>query len=142
MTKYKIGFTIQAETLFAMMAKMLPIDDVKIQEFIEPPLEKQSKVAQQVIAALGAPQKEKPIKLQKHFYHPSGKTCQNFILEFLQKRPSATWSEMSHFLVSLGYNKSSVNNAVSRLVEKKFIERVTTGVYRLAGKQSKTINHM
>jgi hypothetical protein len=140
MTKYKIGFTIQAETLFAMMAKMLPIDDVKIQEFIESPPEKQSKVAQQVIAALGAPQQGK--SKEKHFYHPSGKTCQDFILEFLQKRPSATWAEMSHFLVSLGYNKSSVNNAVSRLVEKKFIERVTTGVYRMAGKHSKTINHI
>ena len=30
--KFKVGFTIGSETLFAMIAKMLPIEDVSIEE--------------------------------------------------------------------------------------------------------------
>lgn len=33
--KFKVGFTIDAQTLFAMMAKMLPIEDVSVEEVME-----------------------------------------------------------------------------------------------------------
>ena len=33
--KFKVGFTIGSETLFAMIAKMLPIEDVSVEEIVE-----------------------------------------------------------------------------------------------------------
>jgi hypothetical protein len=35
--KFKVGFTIDAQTLFAMMSKFLPVDDVTVEELIERP---------------------------------------------------------------------------------------------------------
>ena len=37
MVKFKIGFEIGAETLFGMLSKMLPIDNLHVEEIVEPP---------------------------------------------------------------------------------------------------------
>jgi hypothetical protein len=74
---------------------------------------------------------------QKHFIHPTGKTTLDFTFEFLQKHKTATWREMSKHIVSLGYNKSSINNAVVRLVNRGLVEKVKPGVYQLAQKGKK-----
>ena len=37
MIKYRLGFTMSAETLFALMAKVLPIEDLNVEEIIERP---------------------------------------------------------------------------------------------------------
>jgi hypothetical protein len=132
--KYKVEFSGNAEIMFAMMAKLLPDElNVHVEELPEPKAEHFSKVAQLVNShqKLVAPPKGKG---QRHYKDPSGKTCQDHTFEFLKSRPSATWAEMSHHIVTLGYNKSSINNAVVRLVHKKLIEKVTTGVYRVIKK--------
>jgi hypothetical protein len=36
MVKFRLGFTISAETLFSMMSKVLPIDDLHVEEVFEP----------------------------------------------------------------------------------------------------------
>jgi hypothetical protein len=135
--KYKVEFSGNAEIMFAMMAKLLPDElNVHVEELPEPKAEHFSKVAQLVAShqkAIAAPKQ----KNQKHFKHPSGKTVQDFVMEFLKTRPSATWAEMSAHTVSLGYNKSSINNAVTRLMYKKMIEKVTSGVYRAIKKSPK-----
>jgi hypothetical protein len=136
--KYKIEFSGQAELLFSMMAKLLPDElNVHVEEIPDMPPGKSSKVAQQVIAALGPPQLEKPTKKGiNHFKHSSGKTAMDFTLEYLQRHSTAEWREMSKNLVSLGYNKSTINNAVVRLMERKLIEKAGPGKYRLI-KQAK-----
>lgn len=35
--KFKLGFTVSAETLFTLLSKMLPIDDLSVEEVVEPP---------------------------------------------------------------------------------------------------------
>jgi hypothetical protein len=121
-----------------MMAKLLPDElNVHVEEIPDIQPGKSSKVAQQVIAALGPPQLEKPKKREDHFKHPTGKTTQDFVLDYLQKHQTAKWAEMSHYIVSLGYNKSSINNAITRLAEKKLVERIAPGIYKLVGKHAK-----
>jgi hypothetical protein len=130
--KYKVEFSGNAEIMFAMMAKLLPDElNVHVEELPEPKEAHFTKVAQLVAnnQKLMAP----PNKI-RHFKHPSGKTTQDLTVEFLKTRPSATWADMSHNLVSLGYNKSSINNAVVRLVEKKLVEKIAPGVYRIIKK--------
>jgi len=134
--KYKVEFSGNAEIMFAMMAKLLPDElNVHVEELPEPKEEHFSKVAQLVSnnQKLMAPPKIKP-KRMEHYKHPSGKTVQDFVVEFLKTRPSATWAEMSKYTVEIGYNKSSINNAVTRLMYKKVLEKVAPGVYRLTKK--------
>ena len=134
--KYKVEFSGNAEIMFAMMAKLLPDElNVHVEELPEPKEEHFSKVAQLVSnnQKLMAPPKIKP-KRMEHYKHPSGKTVQDFVVEFLKTRPSATWAEMSKYTVEIGYNKSSINNAVTRLMHKKVLEKVASGVYRLTKK--------
>ena len=132
--KYKVEFSGNAEIMFAMMAKLLPDElNVHVEELPEPKAEHFSKVAQLVNShqKLVAPPKGKG---QRHYKDPSGKTCQDHTFEFLKSRPSATWAEMSKYTVEIGYNKSSINNAVTRLMYKKVLEKVAPGVYRLTKK--------
>jgi hypothetical protein len=135
--KYKIEFTGEAQLMFAMMAKLLPDElNVHVEEIVDQSPGKTQSVIEKLIAQqpkLVAP----PNQRKEHFKHPSGKTVQDFVIEFLKTRPSATWAQMSHHVVTLGYNKSSINNAVVRLVYKKVVEKVTPGVYRLT-KQAKS----
>ena len=74
---------------------------------------------------------------QNHYKHPSGKTCQDFTIEYLQNNKTATWREMSANLVSLGYNKSSINNAVNRLIKRGLVGKIRPGVYQLVQKGKK-----
>jgi hypothetical protein len=134
--KYKIEFSGQAELMFAMMAKLLPDElNVHVEEIPELPETHSSRVAQLVSnhQKLVAPNSSHSTR-KEHFKHPTGKTVQDFVIEFLKSRPSATWAEMSKYTVTIGYNKSSINNAVTRLVYKKVVEKVAPGVYRLTKK--------
>jgi hypothetical protein len=81
---------------------------------------------------------KKSKKGQSHFIHPSGKTTLDFTLEFLQKHKTAKWREMSENIVSLGYNKSSINNAVVRLVNRGLVEKVRPGLYQVTQKGKST----
>jgi DNA-binding transcriptional regulator PaaX len=74
----------------------------------------------------------------KHFSHPTGKPLVHFIEEYFLKNrdKTATWGELSHLSISLGFSKSSINNAITRLQERKIIERVGSGTYKLSDKKT------
>jgi hypothetical protein len=136
MVKFKIGFTIPAETLFGMIAKMLPIEDLQVEELME---QKQPKVDQsriaKLIAAMPEKKEKKPHKNHIPFRHPSGRTLTDFVSEFMEKnKGDIAWADLSRFTESLGFAKSSINNAVARLLEKGTIEKRGPGVYGIKKK--------
>ena len=71
------------------------------------------------------------------FKHPSGKTMPEFLLEYLDTAPkhTARWKDLNALLKGLGFGKSSVNNAVGRLIRAGVVERVSIGVFRLITKK-------
>jgi hypothetical protein len=83
------------------------------------------------------PAPEAPLKFRKGFKHPSGKTIGQFVLEYLDTAPkhTAKWNELNNLLKGLGFGKSSVNNAIGRLIREGVAERVSTGVFRLITKK-------
>jgi hypothetical protein len=137
--KLKIGFTIPAETLFGLVAKFLPIEDLSVEEILERPMVKESKVAQLVAQIQPKLTKEKiPHKPHNPFRHSSGKPLVFFVEEYLNKystRP-VMWAELSKLATELGFSKSSINNAISRLQERKIMERTGNGKYRLVEKKA------
>jgi hypothetical protein len=139
--KYKIEFSGKAEILFAVMAKLLPDElNVHVEEIFEAPPVQQSKIAKLVSESKAITQVVKPNKKhdKRHvpFKHPSGKGSKEFIMEFLKEKNRPTnWAEMGAYIESLGYSKSSVNNAISRLIESKNIEKAGSGIYQLIHKK-------
>jgi hypothetical protein len=136
MVKFKIGFTIPSETLFSMVAKFLPIEDLHVEEIME----QQPKIIQSKIAKLIATMPDEKIsterkKYRTSFKHPSGKTLPELVIEFMEKsKGDLTWAAMSKFAQSIGYEKSSINNAVARLIERNLIEKKSAGIYGLKKK--------
>lgn len=128
--KFKLGFTISAETLFGIVAKMLPIEDLQVEEVYETPPVKQPAIAKLLAQhRLEAPQKNH--KSRNKFNHPDGKTGQQFIIEYLNQMPDkqAKWSELGKYLESIGFARSSVNNGISRLLKDGKIEKVGPAMY-------------
>lgn len=127
--KFKVGFTIQAETLFSIIAKMLPIENLHVEEIIEhQEIKTQSRIAK-LVAKM--PQVKDSTR---RFVHPTGKRVQDFIVEFMEKQSTANWKELSDLIESQGYHKSSINNGLNRLIEAKIIKRTGVGMYKLEKK--------
>ena len=122
--KFKIGFTVPAETLFGMMAKFLPIEDLHVEEVIDHPHVKQA-----TISKIEKPRK----KYSSPFKHASGKPLTDLVVEWMGQNPKQiyAWRDMSKFAVEMGFNKSSINNAATRLLHQKQIQKVGPGKYRL-----------
>jgi hypothetical protein len=78
-----------------------------------------------------------PRQPRQAYKHPSGKVMSQFLLEHFEHAPkqTATWKEMNKLLKDLGFGKSSVNNALSRLIKPGIVERVSVGVYKLVKKK-------
>jgi hypothetical protein len=76
---------------------------------------------------------DKPRKPHVIFKHPSGKTLQIILKEHMENDPKQTykWRSLSEVCVKEGYNKSSVNNAVARMLKAGTIKQVGTGLYKL-----------
>jgi hypothetical protein len=132
--KYKIEFTGQAEVLFALVAKLLPDDlHVHVEEVLEAqPQPKQLPKITKMVAF------DKLDRRQLgHFRHPSGKTAKDFVLEYLQNNKTGQWRDMNEHIVQLGFSKSTLNNAISRLKYEGKIELVSTGIYKLTDKKAK-----
>jgi predicted DNA-binding protein YlxM (UPF0122 family) len=134
--KFQIGFTITSETLFAMMSKFLPIEDLSVQEILEQP-----KIKQSAIAKLIEENRPKMISDKKkrmaRFKHESGRTLQSLVEEAMAKNPDKLygWGELSEFAYSFGFHKSSINNAITRMILQKVIEKAKPGMYKLSGKK-------
>jgi hypothetical protein len=69
------------------------------------------------------------ILTRKQFHHPSGKTSNEFILEYIQERKELKWSEGQKYIQSLGFATSTLNNVITRLIEEKYIIRKSAGKY-------------
>jgi hypothetical protein len=83
------------------------------------------------------PAPEAPQRSRSGFKHPSGKTMPEFLLEYLDTAPkhTARWKDLNALLKGLGFGKSSVNNAVGRLIRAGIVERVSIGVFKLVTKK-------
>jgi hypothetical protein len=144
--KYKIGLTISADTLFGLIAKFLPIEDLSVQEIVNKPETKQSEMAKliaknmpKITDKLEAPKPKLTMKqIQRtRFNHPSGKRVFDFIVEFIEKQPdkTATYGQMGHFIMKQGFSKSSINNGLTRLVLNNVIRKTDYGVYTMVNKK-------
>ena len=115
---FKVGFTISGETLFALFAKMLPIDDLSVEE-IPPKLT----LAERAIAIQRKPQARKN--------SPRLNMGINGIILTAMKDKPMRALQMKSLIVAAGFSANSVNSRLEALRLKGIIERVGDGTWRV-----------
>lgn len=122
--KFKVGFTMSAETLFGIIAKFLPVEDLHVEE-IAPKVEK--------IARLEGPKKRHP-----RAKRPSGpgyppnleEGVNGVIMRFLADGQAHRFADMRAAVGKAGYSPTGIGSKLDRLRELGHVERVALGMWR------------
>jgi hypothetical protein len=112
--KFKIGFTIPAETLFGLLAKVLPIEDLQVEELL---VEKtvQPRVAPAPrLETLAKPKK----KVKRRFRGPIlSQGINAIILNHLADDKPHRADELKPLLLAVGFSANSVGSRLQSLRE-------------------------
>jgi hypothetical protein len=121
--KFKIGFTIGADTLFGLMSKMLPIEDLEVEELpVKPTL------AERAIAI--AHRKPQHKKLKRASPGPNlEKGVNGVIMAALSDGPKRA-IEIQPKVVAAGFSANSVTSRLEELRKYGVIERNNDGMWR------------
>lgn len=126
--KFKIGFTMDAETLFGMISKFLPVENLHVEEVVE-----QSKP-------------DPAIRFDRRFDLPKPRPKQKrepsrpmdlhngingVIIKLLMDGKSHHSGEFVPLIGAAGYSKNSVASRLAELCKKDVMVRVSKGTYKL-----------
>lgn len=133
--KFRIGFTMDAETLFSMISKFLPLQDLHVEEIVERPPPQfvppaLSKVAQRVQRA----QIAKPIRQYKR--RPSKPMdlhagINRIIIEAMSDGQPHSATEFKPLLEKGGYSPNSVGSRLQNLHEHGAVKHLGDGTWQL-----------
>lgn len=130
MTKFRIAFTIQAETMFHLMSRLLPIDDLSVSEMHEGTAHKSvPKIAARIHAALSRPKnkrRSRGIDLEHGI--------NSILVDHLSDGKPHRAQEMQPLMKTGGYSPNSVNSRLEELRKAGIAERVGDGTWRLVQK--------
>jgi hypothetical protein len=81
----------------------------------------------------------KPDGRRVMFKHPSGKTAQEMVIEYMKTNHSIqySWNTLQKHIMVQGFSKGSINNAIVRLLNRKQIKRVDVGKYMISSVKEK-----
>ena len=126
--KFKVGFTIDGETLFAMIAKMLPIEDVSVEEIA--PASK----TPQADRAIALHQKKFPTQRKKQTRASPGPSLTSgvnmVIVNELGSGPKRA-TELQPKATAAGFSANSVNSRLEALRNHGIVERIGDGRWRM-----------
>jgi hypothetical protein len=126
--KFKIGFTIGAETLFGLMSKMLPIEDLSVEE-----LAPKSRV-ETTPKFVEAPWTKRKVRLKpkRRSDGPNLKEGINGIIMLaLTERPQRA-TDLAPLLRQAGFSPNSVSSRLQALERFKIVTRNDEGIWRVA----------
>lgn len=127
--KFRIGLTIDGETLLRFMANVLPIEDVSVEEISLKPTLRERTIAVHTLTeraiAHHKPKRKGVIRLK------SG--INGIILAAMAKEPMRAL-ELKPLIQAAGYSESSVASRLEFLQEKGIIERIGDGRWRVVSK--------
>lgn len=117
--KFKLGFTVSAETLFGLLSKMLPIEDLSVEEVLSR-VETTPRLAPTQRPAI-AKRRGKELKLKEGI--------NGVIIRALENGPLRS-GELRPFLTKAGFSAGSTSSRLEHL-EKHQIVVNNDGVWRL-----------
>jgi len=134
MIKYRLGFTMSAETLFALLSKVLPIEDLSVEEIAPAPV----KAARQLADGGPRPQLAKP-KLKRKSGRPPDSYKPNLaaganaiILRVLADGEIHHTREIKDGYAAGGFKPNGTGSSIERMRKWGIIERAGAGQWRLS----------
>jgi hypothetical protein len=132
--KYKLGFTIDSETLFSIMSKFLPIQDLSVEEVVVP--EPQLNDGPRFDKRFDLP-KPKPKRTNQRKY--GGQVdltlgVNAVIMGVLSDRQAHTYREMRDAIAKTVYSPNGIGSRLERLVAVGYVTRLGGGKYRASSK--------
>jgi hypothetical protein len=130
--KFKIAFDIDAQTLFGILSKFLPVDNLAVEELTPPPAPRpMPKVTQQVprVAKL-----KRPVA-HRHGEGPNLKAgIMGIIITHMSDGFGHSPTEFHKALKAAGYSEHSTASRLADLEGRGVIERIQPGIWRLTEK--------
>jgi hypothetical protein len=134
--KYKLGFTIDSETLFGILSKFLPIQDLSVEEVVERPAPERVLTRADLPGLVHSLHKPK----RKYKWAPEKRRpprpmdlkagINRIIMEVLEKGP-ATAVSMRPLVQAAAYSPNSVSSRLQNLQENKIVARNGDGAWIL-----------
>jgi hypothetical protein len=122
MIKYRLGFTMSAETLFALLGKVLPIEDLAVEEIVVPD------PAIRFDKRFDLP---KPAKKPRRSGGPNLESGVNkVIMDALAKGPMRA-VDLKRDVLAAGYAATGIGSRLERLLHHKVIRRLQPGIYEV-----------
>jgi DNA-binding transcriptional ArsR family regulator len=132
--KYKMGFTISAETVFHLLSKLLPIDDLHVEEVIE---RLAPDPAIRFDKRFDLPKPVKPKFKPKQYKRKPSKPMSlteginGIIMTHLSDGMGHAAMELRKPLKAAGYSESSVSSRIEELRKHGVVEKLGQGTWRL-----------
>lgn len=136
--KYKLGFTIDSETLFGIMAKFLPIQDLTVEELA--PMEDRINAKMQALGNALEAKQLKPKRKQLRAPRVSGYAINIYagvnavLLNALADGQAHTISDAFPAIREAGYSPNGIYSRLERLVKHGYIVKIVSGMYKLTPK--------
>lgn len=125
--RYKIGFTINAETLFTLASKLLPIDDFTVEEMIE-------HTSQPSMSHPTLPQIKKVNRRGNNRFNPN-KGVNKIILDMLADGQPHHVVEADGMLIEAGYSPKGLYSKMHRLLRHGYVFQPRKGLWQLISKK-------
>jgi hypothetical protein len=125
--KFKIGFTIDAETLFGILSKFLPLENLAVEEVVERPERPPAPILSKAVVT--------PIKRRAKRSSPGANINEGVngaIVGVLNDGEPHRYAELKKVVTANGYAGSGIGSRIKRLHENGVIVRVSPGLWRLA----------
>jgi hypothetical protein len=130
--KFKVGFTMSAETLFGLIAKMLPLDDLQVEEVAERlPAAKVEKITQ-----LSGPKNrpKKPPRPRGNRYSKGpilDGGCNKIVMDLLSDGKMHRAYELKSLFEASGYSPSGVGSRLDKLRDANIIHQPEFGFWQI-----------
>lgn len=130
MVKYRLGFTISGETLFGLLARVLPIEDLSVEEIAPTPV-KSPKVAQPLPKLVISAKKSNKQRAPRTSGGPNLEAGVNkVIMDALAKGPLRA-GELKGHVEAAGYAATGIGSRLERLLHHKVLHRPQPGLYEV-----------
>jgi hypothetical protein len=127
--KFKIGFTIDAETLFSIVAKFLPLENLAIEEVVERP----RTPAPRTLATAALPPRRKRARAGREGEGPNlAEGVNGIIVKHLSDGQPHRAIELKALLKAQGYADSGIGSRLDRLRASKVVFQPDFGLWQLS----------
>lgn len=131
--KFKIGFMIDAETLFSILAKFLPLENLSVEEVVERHHAPTPRLPQVAKPQLAKRTMKRAARSRGGLNLDEG--VNGAIMRVLADGEPHRYAELKSAVNAAGYAGSGIGSRIERLHAHNAVERVSTGFWRIAPKK-------